>query len=97
VIRLVQWLCPQRHCIVAVAYDPEHQDHDAAIAQMESFVAAANVLPHCGLCGSKSLFYDDQPTKFETMQQAQATRQSQNAGIFEGVEELRDALPGSNR
>jgi hypothetical protein len=71
-IRLIQWLCAGRHCIVAVAYNPEHRTHDDAIAELEGFVASVKVLPQCALCGSKALFYDDQPTKFETMESAQA-------------------------
>lgn len=69
-IHLIQWLCPSRHCLVAVAYDPQQQTHDQAVAQLEKLAADAGVLPLCALCGSKALFYDDQPTHFKDMQEA---------------------------
>lgn len=69
-IHLIQWLCPSRHCLVAVAYDPQQDTHDQAVAKLETLATNAGVLPLCALCGSKALFYDDQPTRFENMEEA---------------------------
>ncbi len=73
-VRIIQLLCPSRHCIVATAYESKDGQ---AIPEMtdrlrESFeqLVTAGLNPWCGLCQSKSLTYEDQPTIFRTMAEA---------------------------
>jgi hypothetical protein len=52
---LAQLLCPQRHCILALAYDIE-QTKPAEIEERFIAVTAPGMLnPWCGICGSRNL------------------------------------------
>lgn len=70
-VRIVQMLCPSRHCVVATAYEahdgeaiPEMVDH------LKEMFAKSGANPWCGLCQSKNLRCEDQPTRFTTMIEA---------------------------
>jgi hypothetical protein len=90
-IHIVQLLCPSRHCIVAAAYDPADAagtgplprplgGEDLLRAQFDQLVAAKAINPWCGICGSKTLTYEDRATRFETMAEATpAIRASEEA------------------
>lgn len=69
-VRIVQLLCPQRHCVLAVAYDTEHTTKEEAIEAIEHGRKAMKIDPWCGLCASRELTFDDQPTVFKTMETA---------------------------
>jgi len=74
-VRIVQLLCPARHCILAIAYEsldgnaiPYVTDH-----LFTAFTRALQVgmNPWCGICDSRDLTYEDQPTRFATILEAQ--------------------------
>jgi hypothetical protein len=79
-IRIVQCLCPARHAILAVAYDPadipEHFNGDpdgpraGLKALVEEGITAEAINPWCGICGSREFNYEDAPTKFQTLEEA---------------------------
>jgi hypothetical protein len=69
-IHLIQWLCPNRHCLLAVAYDPEDQGYDISLAGLKQFAISLGVKPECFLCGSTQLVYEDAATVFNTMEEA---------------------------
>ena len=73
-VRIVQLLCPQRHCIVSTAYE---SPDGAEIPEMtervrEGFaeLVKTGVNPWCGLCYSRDLRAEDRPTKFATLDEA---------------------------
>ncbi len=75
-LHIVQRLCPARHCIGAVAYLPGDPSPDGfatkeeAIAGLLEAQKAFGIRDRCGICGSTQLFFEDAPTKFDTMEEA---------------------------
>jgi hypothetical protein len=74
-VRIVQLLCPQRHCIIATAYEspdgkqiPEMTDH--LRKQVEESIELGGMNPWCGICQSRKWTYEDQPTIYATMDAA---------------------------
>ena len=94
-VRITQCLCPMRHAIMAVAYQPDAVP--TALAGMEATQAAGEAMlrkaveqvlaagalnPWCGLCGSRDWHYEDRATKFRTLDEARselARLEAQNA------------------
>lgn len=73
-VRIVQLLCPSRHCVVATAYESEDGEPipeftDRLRASFEARVVK-ELNPWCGLCRSTALTYEDEPTVFRTMAEA---------------------------
>lgn len=70
-VRIVQLLCPQRHCITALAYETETGAEDPAKTELlRSTLRELNLDPWCGICRADNLVYEDRPTRFETMTEA---------------------------
>jgi hypothetical protein len=85
-VRIVQCLCPARHCIMGIAYEPGTAaggsgmddialDESNASAFLRSIVeqAIANktINPWCHICHSKERLYEDAVSKFKTIEEAQ--------------------------
>jgi hypothetical protein len=74
-VRIVQLLCPSRHCVVATAYEsPDGAEIPEMAERLREFFAdwvqrGAN--PWCGLCRSRDLHADDQPTGFSALTEAE--------------------------
>lgn len=74
-VRIIQLLCPARHCILATAYE---STDGAVIPQMEqrllyhakTMVEAGAMNPWCGLCRSRDWHPEDRPTKYASMDEA---------------------------
>jgi len=70
-IRIIQLLCPHRHCIVATVYESDDgEEMPAKTVEFRAAFEAAPLNPWCGICGSKRLIYEDRPTRFPTMEEA---------------------------
>jgi hypothetical protein len=73
-IYIIQCLCPQRHAIMAVSYDPEELPHDVAMAtfqsSIEEWVRKEVIDPWCGICHSREWHYEPAKTKYKTMEEA---------------------------
>lgn len=73
-VRIVQLLCPQRHCIVSTAYEsPDGSELPEMTERLrEGFTDFVNsgANPWCGLCYSRDLRPEDSPTRFATMDEA---------------------------
>lgn len=63
-VHLCQALCPERHCILAVAISEEEGPEEiAALAGkvrilVEALTAAETIHPWCDVCGSRAVFYE---------------------------------------
>lgn len=68
-IFLSQWLCPSRHCAIALAWDPATNSAEAVEAQGESYFRPGGFNPWCGICQG-SLKVEHAPTRFQTMEEA---------------------------
>ena len=67
---ITQLLCPERHCLIAVAWDDKERtsvDGDALIKVMSEKMA---LRPWCALCGSKQLHTEHGKTSWTTMEEA---------------------------
>lgn len=74
-IYIVQCLCPNRHAIFAIAYDPKDIAHNTALVgfqgMIEDMVKEKVINPcWCGICRSPDWTYEQRRTKFETMEEA---------------------------
>jgi hypothetical protein len=87
-IHITQCLCPQRHCILAIAWDAADttttMTPEIAVASLRALVAAA-VLPGvgwmnpwCGICHSREFSYEDGVTAFRTMDEARPALEEAN-------------------
>lgn len=71
---ITQCLCPQRHCVLAVANEAESREEAerAALGVLRdavgTLVAASALNPHCGLCGAER-----ETWRYELAQTAWAT------------------------
>ena len=96
-VHMIQVLCPKRHCILAIAYDPESTSPDDAMAGLRAHVdhllAQRAINPWCGICGSRQWAYEDRESIFKTMEEATPVlreRERQQAlaraalGVFNG-------------
>jgi hypothetical protein len=73
-IHIIQVLCPDRHCILAIAYDPAELPPDEAMLGMkqltQKMIDDHAINPHCGICGSTCWEYEDHATKYATIEAA---------------------------
>lgn len=69
-IRITQWLCPMRHCIIALAWDPKRTTEAEMVERGEGYFQSGAVLRKCGICGSDIIRHETGVTKFATMQEA---------------------------
>ena len=72
-VRILQHLCPQRHCIAALPYEAsDGEEIPAHVEKMRAMEAEMRIDPWCGICGSRQLFFEDRPTIFKSMDEAHA-------------------------
>jgi len=70
-IWLAQYLCPDRHCVIGMAYDPDNHSREAIEQMLDSVFTVGAVNRWCGLCGSKKLAVEHAATPFRTMDEAE--------------------------
>lgn len=66
---LLQYLCPQRHAIMAAAYDDPSDRAHAEARILEWVRTLAN--PWCGICRSEELRFEEGRTRFVTVDEAE--------------------------
>lgn len=69
-VNLVQMLCPERHCILAVAYDPEQGTFVQACEELEDIIQNANMNRWCAICGSRDLRFEEGTMPYKTLAEA---------------------------
>lgn len=73
-IHLIQVLCPDRHAIFAIGYDPETLSPEDAMRGLkvltQEMIDTHIINPWCGLCGSTCWAYEDRVTSFTTIEEA---------------------------
>jgi cytidine deaminase len=73
-VKIVQTLCRNRHCIIAATADGPTDESMTVFMQytIARFVEEKAMNPHCGLCGSpiNEWSYEVGETRFETMEEA---------------------------
>ena len=68
-IWITQWLCPSRHCAIAMAWDDQETTADDAERQGEQAFRQKKLNRWCGICGG-SLHVEHGSTGFKTMEEA---------------------------
>lgn len=69
-IWISQWLCPRRHCSIALVWDDQHETRENVEATGERFYREGTVNRWCGLCGG-ALHIEHGQTRFKTLEEAQ--------------------------
>jgi hypothetical protein len=73
-VHITQCLCPNRHCIAALAWEEPDFTSESAIAKLRDTINEAvsnNIIHHrCAICQSTDLSYEDGITRFECLREA---------------------------
>jgi hypothetical protein len=72
-IHILQFLCPQRHCYTAIAWDDQSLDLSSAHLRLGMAIAElhkAGVPIPCAICGSTNFHPEDGVTPWTTMEEA---------------------------
>lgn len=73
-VHLTQYLCENRHCICAVAWEEGGADTRESVEQrMQRVTRGAPINPWCGICGSTALHFEDGITPFASLAGAMAS------------------------
>jgi hypothetical protein len=70
-IWITQWLCPKRHCSIALAWDDKEETREAIEEKGEAIYARGSINRYCGICAG-DLHVEHGRTKFKTMDEAAA-------------------------
>jgi len=70
-IRLTQYLCPARHCILGVAYDDRDTSREDVQTMILDKMRTAHVDYRCGICGATAFHFEDGTTRFDTIAAAE--------------------------
>ena len=72
-IHIVQLLCPERHCLLGSAYEPEERSFAEIRAYLLTVMRAQGINPHCGICGAllAQCSFEDAVTPYHTIAEAQ--------------------------
>ena len=72
-VYVVQCLCPQRHCIAAIAYEADEPSEEHLVAFKDTIaacIAKGAIVPWCGICKSREWVYETGKTRYRTMEEA---------------------------
>lgn len=80
-IWITQWLCPQRHCSIALGWDDKVTTASVIEAAGEGLYDRGVINRWCGICGG-DLHIEQSRTSFETMEEAEPfLEECQNANL----------------
>lgn len=73
-VRIVQLLCEERHCLLASAYEDDEGTFTKTCQALSDLLQPKGwVRRHCGICGSAALHFEVGLTKFKTLAEAMPT------------------------
>ena len=71
-VRIVQMLCPSRHCLVALAYESADGRNNPVMPYHLGEKFVEQKLEHkCAICGATTFTLEDAPTIFSSMAEAE--------------------------
>lgn len=86
-VRLVQLLCPERHCVVASAYEEGVSEGPKVSSSLLDKMHDLGIEKKCGICGSAELQFEDSPTRFGSIEEAYAPlMEAQTANLLSRME-----------
>jgi hypothetical protein len=68
-ICITQWLCPMRHCSIALAWDSKQTNMVEIEDRGEELYRSGKINRRCGICG-EGLTVEHGRTKFKTLKEA---------------------------
>jgi hypothetical protein len=83
-IWISQWLCPKRHCSIALAWDESDSNPQAIEAQGEEYYCSGELDCHCGICGS-DLHLEHGMSRFTTMDEALGPLRAQEGEMINAL------------
>lgn len=73
-VYVVQCLCPERHCVLAVAMEGATEQEEAILTastkEIEGAFSSGMFRRECGICHAKELRFELMRTPFKTMEEA---------------------------
>ena len=70
-IRILQLLCPSRHCLMAAVYEsPDGEPLARVVQSAKSQIARLGLPMVCGICDSTDVQFEDAVTVFRSMDEA---------------------------
>ena len=69
-VKLVQLLCPKRHCIMGVAYLDGKDTFVGVCNRIEDIIREGPLNRWCGICGSRDLKFKETTTPWKTIPEA---------------------------
>lgn len=69
-VKIVQLLCPHRHCVMGVAYEEGRSSFEESCNAMRSAMEQIGIHNWCGICGSLDLQFEEHCTPFATLKEA---------------------------
>lgn len=79
-IWLTQWLCPQRHCVIAIAWDDRQTNKGDVIVEGARQIVAHGLAVRCGICGSVLIEPEHGRTCFTDLETARPLLLAAQAG-----------------
>lgn len=70
-IYLTQWLCPGRHCNIALVWDTETVTEQSILDRGEELFRSGMLKRVCGICDSTDIRTETGKTRFKTIEEAQ--------------------------
>lgn len=69
-IWITQWLCPDRDCSIALAWDDADTLKEDIEKEGEALYLSGGINRWCGICGSKDLKVEHGSTPFKSLEEA---------------------------
>ena len=82
-VRIVQLLCPRRHCIIAGAYEEGSGTSAHTTRALMEMMTALSIEERCALCNSTDLKFEDALTKYASLGEARAALEATERRILE--------------
>ena len=75
-VRIVQLLCPERHCLVAAPYEDDRMTFRECCDALKTAFDTGGFNSHCGICGSRDLHFEDGAKEFSNLKEAAPSLQA---------------------
>lgn len=69
-INITQWLCPGRHCSIALVWDTKDVTEQSILERGEDLFRSGMLKRVCGICNSTDIRTETARTRFKTIEEA---------------------------
>lgn len=89
-IYLTQWLCPSRHCTIALVWNDKNQTEAEILATGEEYFKQGPIRRLCGICNATDIRPETGKTRFNTIAEAMPTLEILHRGNMMAKRILQD-------